>query len=99
VDNVVSANLLACQAGGVSGVVFNVGTGERHTLNDLLRSVSTILGRDLSPEYVAPRPGDVRHSLADIGRARQRLGYEVKVRFEEGLRRTVAWFRESQQQS
>jgi nucleoside-diphosphate-sugar epimerase len=99
VDNVVSANLLACQAGGVSGVVFNVGTGERHTLNDLLRSLSTILGRDLSPEYVAPRPGDVRHSLADIGRARQRLGYEVKVRFEEGLRRTVAWFRESQQQS
>jgi len=99
VDNVVSANLLACQAGGVSGVVFNVGTGERHTLNDLLRSVSTILGRDLSPEYVAPRPGDVRHSLADIGRARQRLGYEVKVRFEEGLRRTVAWFRESPQQS
>jgi len=99
VDNVVSANLLACQAGGVSGVVFNVGTGERHTLNDLLRSVSTILGRDLSPEYVAPRPGDVRHSLADIGQARQRLGYEVKVRFEEGLRRTVAWFRESQQQS
>jgi nucleoside-diphosphate-sugar epimerase len=99
VDNVVSANLLACQAGGVSGVVFNVGTGERHTLNDLLRSLSTILSRDLSPEYVAPRPGDVRHSLADIGRARQRLGYEVKVRFEEGLRRTVAWFRESQQQS
>ena len=99
VDNVVSANLLACQAGGVSGVVFNVGTGERHTLNDLLRSVSTILGRDLSPEHVAPRPGDVRHSLADIGQARQRLGYEVKVRFEEGLRRTVAWFRESQQQS
>ena len=99
VDNVVSANLLACQAGGVSGVVFNVGTGERHTLNDLLRSLSTILGRDLSPEYVARRPGDVRHSLADIGRARQRLGYEVKVRFEEGLRRTVAWFRESPQQS
>jgi UDP-glucose 4-epimerase len=99
VENVVSANLLACQAGGVSGMVFNVGTGERHTLNDLLRSLSTILGRDLSPEHVAPRPGDVRHSLADIGRARQHLGYEVKVRFEEGLRRTVAWFRESQQQS
>jgi nucleoside-diphosphate-sugar epimerase len=99
VDNVVSANLLACRAGGVSGMVFNVGTGERHTLNDLLRCISTILGRDLNPEHVAPRPGDVRHSLADIGRARQHLGYEVKVRFEEGLRRTLAWFRESQQLS
>jgi nucleoside-diphosphate-sugar epimerase len=95
VENVVSANLLACHAEGVSGMVFNVGTGERHTLNDLLRTLSTLLGRDLDPEYVAPRRGDVRHSLADIGRARQHLGYEVKVGFEEGLRRTVTWFRES----
>ncbi|MBZ5542504.1 MAG: SDR family oxidoreductase [Acidobacteriia bacterium] len=95
VENVVSANLLACQAEGVSGMVFNVGTGERHTLNDLLGALSTLLGRDLDPEYVAPRPGDVRHSLADIGRARQHLRYEVKVGFQEGLRRTVAWFRES----
>lgn len=95
VENVVSANLLACQAQGVSGMVFNVGTGERHTLNELLGALSTLLGCDLKPEYVAPRPGDVRHSLADIGRARQHLGYEVKVGFQEGLRRTVAWFRES----
>lgn len=95
VENVVSANLLACQAEGVSGMVLNVGTGERHTLNDLLRALSKILGRDLNPEYVARRPGDVRHSLADIGQARQHLGYAVTVGFEEGLRRTVAWFQES----
>jgi nucleoside-diphosphate-sugar epimerase len=95
VENVVSANLLACQAEGVSGMVFNVGTGERHSLNELLGTLSTLLGRDLDPEYVPPRRGDVRHSLADIGRARQHLGYEVKVGFEQGLRRTVAWFRES----
>jgi nucleoside-diphosphate-sugar epimerase len=99
VENVVSANLLACHAEGVSGMVFNVGTGERHTLNDLLGTLSSLVGRDLKPEYVAPRPGDVRHSLADIGRARQHLGYEVKVGFEEGLRRTLAWFRESLEDS
>lgn len=94
VDNVVQANLLACTAEGVAGMVFNVGTGERHTLNDLLRALSAIVGRDLNPEYAAPRPGDVRHSLADIDRARRYLGYEPKVGFEQGLRQTVAWFRE-----
>ncbi|MBZ5515320.1 MAG: SDR family oxidoreductase [Acidobacteriia bacterium] len=97
VENVVSANLLASRAESASGMVINVGTGERHTLNELLRALGAILGRDLKPEYVARRAGDVRHSQADIGRARQYLGYEVKVGFEEGLRRTVTWFQEAVQ--
>jgi nucleoside-diphosphate-sugar epimerase len=95
VENVVEANLLACLADNVSGKVFNVGSGERHSLNDVLRALSTIAGRELNPEYDAARPGDVRHSLADIDRARRLLGYEVRVRFEEGLRRTVQWFQEA----
>ena len=93
VENAVQANLLACAAEGVSGQVFNVGTGERCTLNDVLRVLSGIAGKKLDAEYVAPRSGDVRHSLADIERARRLLGYDPKVRFDEGLRETVSWFR------
>jgi nucleoside-diphosphate-sugar epimerase len=95
IDNVVSANLLSCQAAGVEGQVFNVGAGERHSLNKLLQVLGSIVGRELDPEYAPPRAGDVRHSQADIQRARRLLGYQPQVGFEEGLRRTVAWFRES----
>jgi UDP-N-acetylglucosamine/UDP-N-acetyl-alpha-D-glucosaminouronate 4-epimerase len=93
VDNVVQANLLACTAVKAAGGVFNIGTGERHSLNQLLRLLSVMVGRELDPEHTAPRAGDVRHSLADIERARRVLGYEPRVRFEEGLRRTVEWYR------
>ena len=93
VDNVVQANLLACHAPGAPGGVFNIGTGERHSLNELLRLLGGIVGRELDPERTEPRAGDVRHSLADIGQARSILGYEPRVRFEEGLRRTVEWYR------
>ena len=73
--------------------MFNVGTGERCSLKDVLRVLSTLAGRNLDPDYVAPRSGDVRHSLADIERARRLLGYDPKVRFDEGLRETVSWFK------
>lgn len=92
VENVVNANLLACEASGVEGMVFNIGTGERHSLNDLLRSLSSLTGRKLDPEHTNSRVGDVRHSQADIGRARRHLGYEPKISFLEGLQRTVDWF-------
>jgi nucleoside-diphosphate-sugar epimerase len=92
VENVVDANLRACEAHGVAGMVFNVGTGERHSLNDLLRSLSEILVRPLDAVYGSVRVGDVRHSQADIGSARQRLGYDPKVGFQEGLERTVKWY-------
>jgi UDP-glucose 4-epimerase len=95
VDNVVEANMLACLAEGVGGMVFNVGTGERHTLRDLLCSLSSIVGRKLEPEYSNARLGDVRHSQAGIEKARRFLGFEPKVGFEEGLERTVDWFRRS----
>ena len=92
VDNVVDANLRACEVPGVAGMVFNLGTGERHSLNDLLRYLSAIFGRPLEAEYGSPRVGDVRHSQADIGNARQHLGYVPKVNFREGLERTVKWY-------
>jgi UDP-glucose 4-epimerase len=95
VDNVVEANLLACLAHDVGGMVFNVGTGQRHTLNDLLRSLSGIVGHQLEPEYVNARVGDVRHSQAGIEKVKRFLGFEPRVSFQEGLERTVDWFRKS----
>ena len=95
VDNVVDANLSACTAEQVEGLVFNVGTGERHSLNELLRNLSEIVGNDLSPDYTNRRAGDLLHSLANIERARQLLGYQPRVRFAEGLRRTVTWFQDT----
>jgi nucleoside-diphosphate-sugar epimerase len=93
IDNVVDANLLSCKADAANGMFFNIGTGERHTLNELLGSLSVIIGNKLEAVHMDPRRGDVKHSQADIGKARRFLGYEPKVSFEEGLRRTVDWFR------
>lgn len=95
VDDVVEANLLACLVEGVGGMVFNVGTGQRHTLNNLLASLSAIVGYQLEPQYSKTRAGDVRHSQAGIEKAQRFLKFEPKVSFQEGLERTVEWFRKS----
>ncbi|MBI1987643.1 MAG: SDR family oxidoreductase [Nitrospinae bacterium] len=92
IDNVVQANLLAMRAEGAPGQVFNIGCGERITLNQLVEELGGILGRDLPRGYHAPRPGDVRHSLADISKAQSLLGYQPAVGFREGLIRTVEFF-------
>ncbi len=91
VDNAVAANLAAADEEAPGGV-YNVGTGERHSVSELARRLNDLLGTDLEPVHEAPRPGDVRHSLADLERAREGLGYEPRVGFAEGLRRTVASF-------
>jgi UDP-N-acetylglucosamine/UDP-N-acetyl-alpha-D-glucosaminouronate 4-epimerase len=94
VANVVQANLLAAWIPGVGGSVFNAGCGGAHTLNDLCRGIEAVTGRPLHIEYTAPRDGDVRHSMADITAARERLRYAPAVDFQEGLERTVRWARE-----
>jgi UDP-glucose 4-epimerase len=93
VSNVVEANLLAATAPGVAGEVLNIACGERITLNHLVSEIATVLGMDLEPSYEAPRAGDVRHSHADISRARHALGYAPGVELTEGLRRTAAHYR------
>ncbi len=93
VENAVQANLLACEAASVSGRVFNVGTGGRTSLNQVLRALAEISGNRLEAKYDPPREGDIRDSKADISQARQWLGYEPGVLFEEGLKRTFEWYK------
>ena len=93
IDNVVEANLLAADAEGVAGEVFNIACGSRTTINELAKIIAEIVGSDLKPVHGPPRPGDVRHSQADISKARRMLGYEPKVSLIEGLKRTVEWYR------
>jgi UDP-glucose 4-epimerase len=94
IDNAVSANLLACQAPSAvaTGRVFNIGTGKSHTLNEVYAGIAEQLGFTGEPIYGPPRAGDIKHSLADIARATEELGYQPKVHFHEGLRKTVAWY-------
>lgn len=93
VENVVRANLLAAEAPEVHGEVVNIGCGEAIDLNAMVRAFNEVLGTSLDPIYEPPRPGDVKHSLADVSAARDLLGYEPTVRFADGLRRTIDWYR------
>jgi UDP-glucose 4-epimerase len=94
VVNNVRANLLAAITPGVAGQVFNIACGQRYTLLDLVGALNQVLGTNLAPMHADPRSGDVRHSLADISAARAALNFTPPVDFMEGLRRTVAWYRE-----
>ena len=96
VENAVQANLLACEAPNASGKVFNVGVGERISLNEVLRELGKITGKRLEAKYEPPRDGDIRDSQADISQARECLDYDPQVSFEEGLARTFEWYRSVQ---
>ena len=97
IDNAVEANLLACQAPAekVAGEVFNTATGRRVTLNETFSLLQGLTSYKGQPKYGPERGGDIKHSLADISRIEAALGYKPIVDFEEGLRRTVEWYRES----
>jgi nucleoside-diphosphate-sugar epimerase len=97
IDNAVEANLLACTAPAqkAAGQMFNVATGRRVTLNETFKVLQDLTGYKGQPKHGPDREGDVKHSLADISKAEEGLGYRPLVDFEEGLRRTVEWYRES----
>jgi nucleoside-diphosphate-sugar epimerase len=95
IDNVVDQTLRACEANGASGIVFNGGTGARITLNQVLKTLEKITGKKVDARYDPPRNGDIRDSQAEISLARKVLGYEPRVLFEEGLRRTWDWYEAS----
>lgn len=92
VANAVQGMMRAAEAPGLAGKVFNLGAGGSTDLLELVRQLNSILGTNLDPVHGPPRPGDVRHSQADITLARREMGYEPAVSFTEGLRRTVAWY-------
>ena len=96
VANVVDGVLRACTASGASGEVINVATGGRISLNTLFANIRQLVGTKVEPIYAAPRAGDVKDSQADISKARRILGYEPAVSFEDGLEKTVGWYRSSQ---
>jgi len=93
VANVVDGVLRASQAAGVAGEVINVATGTRVSLNELFKTIRTLLNANVEPKYAPPRAGDVRDSQADISKARRLLGYAPTVTFEQGLKNTVEWYR------
>jgi UDP-glucose 4-epimerase len=92
VENVVDANLAALRSPGIGGRTYNIACGESITLNDLATRLREEVGASVEPVHGPSRPGDVRHSLADVTLARNELGYEPTVALDEGLRSTVAYF-------
>ena len=96
VENAVEANLLACTAPGAAGETFNIACGESTSLLQVIDVVASIVGKRIPPVHEPARAGDIKHSLADISKAKRVLGYTGKIKFPEGIERTVAWYRKSQ---
>jgi UDP-glucose 4-epimerase len=95
VDNVVEANLLAAGAEETAGEVINIACGEAVTVNQIIHMINQIVGKNVKPVYTDPRPGDVRHSLADISLARKIIGYKTIVPFRAGLEKAIQWYRDN----
>ena len=89
IDNVVAANLLAAEAGGASGRIFNISSGAPATVNELADAIGRLLGKEVERRFLPPRAGDLRNSWADVSEAKDALGYEPSVSLEDGLRRTA----------
>jgi nucleoside-diphosphate-sugar epimerase len=94
VDNVVEANILAVQS-KISGEVINIACGEKTSLNNLLKYINQIIGKNIKPIYEKSRTGDIKHSLADISKAKNLIEYEPSVRAKEGLKNTIKWLKTS----
>ena len=92
IDNVVEANLLAAKAEKTQGQVINIACGRAVTINEIIDMINHSLGKNIKPVYTDPRPGDVKHSLADITAAKKHLGYKPTVSFEQGLQKAINWY-------
>lgn len=93
IENVVHANLMAAMAQETKGQSVNIACGDSVTVNQIIEMINQIVDKDVKPIYTDPRPGDVKHSLADISLAKEIIGYEPKVEFREGLEKAIAWYR------
>lgn len=95
IENVIQANLLAARAPKADGTAMNIACGERVTINHVIGRINELLGTNVKPKYVDSRPGDIKHSLADIGLSKQVIGYTPKVLFDDGLKRSIDWYRKN----
>lgn len=95
IDNVVEANLLAARAERTAGEVINIACGEIVTVNKIIDMINGLVGRDIKPIYAPSRPGDVKHSLADISLAQKTIGFKPTVTFREGLELAIDWYRDN----
>jgi nucleoside-diphosphate-sugar epimerase len=92
VDNVVEANLLAARAKQTRGEVLNIACGQAVTVNEVIEIINESLGKNIKPKYDPPRPGDVKHSLADITLAQKTIGFKPRVQFKDGLQKAINWY-------
>jgi nucleoside-diphosphate-sugar epimerase len=95
VDNVVDANLLAARAERTKGEVINIACGQAVTVNEIIDMINNLLGKNVKPKYTASRPGDVKHSLADITAAKKLIGFKPLIQFEDGLQKAIDWYRDN----
>ena len=95
VDNVVEANLLAARAKHTAGEVVNIACGQAVTVNETIDVINDLLGKDINPIYTDPRPGDIKHSLADINLAKKTIGFKPTVPFKKGLKLAIDWYRDN----
>jgi UDP-glucose 4-epimerase len=95
IDNVVEANLLAARVKKTAGQIINVACAERITVNEIIDVINKIVGKNIKPVYTDQRPGDVKHSLADIALAEKTIGYKPVVPFKEGLEKAIDWYRDN----
>lgn len=95
IDNIVEANLLSARAKETKGEVINVACGELITINAIIEIINKIVGKNVKAEYTAERPGDVKHSLADIALAEKVIGYKPVIEFQAGLEKAIDWYRDN----
>lgn len=95
IDNVVEANLLAARAKSTNGEVLNIASGAAVTINEVIDIINDLMGKNIKPVYKPPRPGDVKHSLADISLAQQLIGFAPAIQFRQGLEMSIDWYREN----
>ncbi len=92
IENVINANLLAAEAPKTSGEIINIACGEHMTINEIIARINKLTGKSVRPNYLDPRPGDIKHSWADIQLAGEVIGYRPTVEFDDGLERTIKWY-------
>lgn len=94
IENVINANLLAAEAPMTRGEIVNIACGEHITINEIISRINEVAGKNVRPNHVDPRDGDIKHSWADIQLAEKVIGYRPTIKFDDGLERTIKWYSE-----